>query len=61
MARAEADASIFARVEGLPIIIVFVLLLGLFMITAPAGLPGAQHLHDLPDDAAAADPARARA
>ena len=43
-----------ARLEGLPIIIVFGLLLGLFMTTAPHRVPGAQHLHHVPLDPAAA-------
>ena len=35
MARAAAAPSIWSRIEGLPIIVVFALILGLFMYTAP--------------------------
>ena len=56
----QLTPSLIARVEGLPIILVFVLLLALFMYLAPQVFLQPVHLHDLPLDAAAADPARHR-
>ena len=54
-------ASLAAELEGLPIIVVFALLLGAVHVHGTAGVPCALHLHDLPLDPAAADPARRRA
>jgi simple sugar transport system permease protein len=45
------------RIEALPIILVFALLLALFMYTAPQVFLGAVHLHDVPLHPAAAHPA----
>ena len=62
--RAQMAARALSRlrkIEGLPIILVFALLLGALHVHGAAGLPAALHLHDLPLDAAAAHPARGRA
>ena len=53
-------AALIQRIEGLPIIVVFVLLLAVLHVAGAVGLPRAEHVHDVPDDAAAADPPRDR-